>query len=643
MTQIGPSTGPFCEECGAIDGGIGRLVTTDNDGALTSGESGTPGVPDVVLTSGYDLNGNRTSLSASIGGAPGASGARADFQNTYSFDALDREVSVSQQSQTGSSANAVAGKRVDFGFNLAGDTATIARFSAGNLVASSAFAYDGAGRLTNLTHFNADTSQTYADYAWTFDAANRAQTFSSAVDGTVTYGYDPTGQLTSADYSSGYTGSPTNESVSFDANGNRTGGSFSLNSSGHGNNQIASDGTWTYTYDNNGNLTEQASSTAQIDYAYDFRNRLTEVTEKTVSSGVATTTEVLDYVYDMYNDLISRKVTPYTGGSPGTPTANQHFAFDGPNMVLAFDGTGKITDRYLWGPVVDQILADEQYSSSAASTAPTSAGTTLWPLTDDEGSVRDVLKYDAGTNTVTSVEHIVYNSFGKKLSDTGSVTLAFGYNGTYTDVVTADQLHGLRWYDPARQRWISQDPAGMTYDSNPCRGFDNSPTNGIDPSGLVDAWDMLAIEHSFDVTGYQFDTASDAAAFWGRQYNGASIIIGREMNSTIYRGRDHKYHFTPPNVGTNASSVPSKPTECDVTPVATVHSHGKYEAGFLNNQFSGADLANSRRRGLNIYVATPNGSLQVYDYSTDEVTLISNDMPSDPSDPDRKNKQNPSP
>jgi hypothetical protein len=51
---------------------------------LTSGESGTPGVPDVVLTSGYDLNGNRTSLYASIGAVAGVGGT-ADSQKSYGF------------------------------------------------------------------------------------------------------------------------------------------------------------------------------------------------------------------------------------------------------------------------------------------------------------------------------------------------------------------------------------------------------------------------------------------------------------------------------------------------------------------------------------------------------------------------------
>ena len=63
-----------------------------------------------------------------------------------------------------------------------------------------------------------------------------------------------------------------------------------------------------------------------------------------------------------------------------------------------------------------------------------------------------------------------------------NVVFVFGYTGAYTDVVTADQLDSVRWYNPATQRWISQDPieSGTNWDEY----CDNGPTDGTDPSGL---------------------------------------------------------------------------------------------------------------------------------------------------------------
>jgi len=56
----------------------------------------------------------------------------------------------------------------------------------------------------------------------------------------------------------------------------------------------------------------------------------------------------------------------------------------------------------------------------------------------------------------------------------------------------ADGLDGARWYDPTVGRWLSEDPSGLTVDADPYRYVGNDPTNGTDPSGLVDAEGMLA-------------------------------------------------------------------------------------------------------------------------------------------------------
>jgi len=180
--------------------------------------------------------------------------------------------------------------------------------------------------------------------------------------------------------------------------------------------------------------------------------------------------------------LIGRTVTTY--GTGGT-TTTQRYVFDGTNMVLAFDANDNLTDRYLWGPAVDQVLADEHFSySSGSNQLPSSPGTTLWALGDNQNTVRDVVE-DNGTLE----QHIAYSPFGQQVSGlttTGSVVanFAFGYTGTYTDPVTNLQLHGVRWYNPGSQRWLTQDPLGLGPDTNPYRYCGNGPTDGIDPSGL---------------------------------------------------------------------------------------------------------------------------------------------------------------
>ena len=73
--------------------------------------------PVVEFASGYDANGNRTSLSTIIDG----SNDFGDFANEYTYDALNRLTSLTQQSAvTVHTDHAVAEKRVDYAYDLAG-------------------------------------------------------------------------------------------------------------------------------------------------------------------------------------------------------------------------------------------------------------------------------------------------------------------------------------------------------------------------------------------------------------------------------------------------------------------------------------------------------------------------------------------
>ena len=51
------------------------------------------------------------------------------------------------------------------------------------------------------------------------------------------------------------------------------------------------------------------------------------------------------------------------------------------------------------------------------------------------------------------------------------------------------------------------------------------------------------------------------------------------------------------------------------------------------------DIGNANTSKLDCYVATPNGALLKYDYKTGEIIVVSNDMPSDPNDPNRLNNR----
>jgi RHS repeat-associated protein len=430
-------------------------------------------VPQVVLTSAWDANGNRTSLSATIDSTD-------DFENSYSYDLLNRLTRVDQIGVSG--GNTVAEKRVDFTYNVDGRFSTIARYNdtaggSGDEIATSTYSYDSLGRLTGLDYEQGSTDL-FTPYSWSYDFLGRITQFTSD-DGTTDYEYDKTDQLTAADHDY-----QTDESYSYDANGNRTNTGYTTGDD----NQLTNDGTFSYEHDDEGNRTSRTndSTDEQTLYEWDYRNRLISVTEK---DAYGTTTQVVEYTYDVFNRRIGKAVdtaSPFDMAD----AAIERYVYDdlngvssdaGGNVVLDFvdpDGTGTtsiaLERRQLYGNAVDQILAQEDVTVSASS-----ADRVYWPLVDHLGTVRDLVENDG-----TLGEHYQNDSYGNVTSDDTSLT-RYLYTSREFDPDTGLQYNRARWYDAAVGRWISQDPLGFEAgDGNLYRYVGNSHTSVTDPSGL---------------------------------------------------------------------------------------------------------------------------------------------------------------
>ena len=127
-----------------------------------------------------------------------------------------------------------------------------------------------------MTHDHA--GNVLAQYQLTLDAAGLI-TQEVSNDGTTTFSYDATGQLTGSVNSS-----QPDESYSYDANGNRTNSGYVTGPD----NELLSDGTYNYTYDAEGNRTSRTEIATGIvtDYEWDNRNRLTAVIVKDPSGNV---------------------------------------------------------------------------------------------------------------------------------------------------------------------------------------------------------------------------------------------------------------------------------------------------------------------------------------------------------------------
>jgi len=325
------------------------------------------------------------------------------------------------------------------------------------------------------------------------DTDGRITNFTNT-DGYSNYTYDANDQVTVVDHSY-----QTDETYTYDANGNRTNTGYTTGT----NNRVPSDGTYNYTYDDEGNRISQTkiSDSTQVEYTWDYRNRLTDVVNKNASG---TVTKPVQYKYDVFDRRIGKKIDATGDGTyesatywvyddAGKRDPNTRTALD--DIVLEFndadgDGSGLATlsTRYLHGPGVDQILASEATSGNVVTCA----------LADHQGTVRDMIRYASGTTTV--VNHRKYDAFGTVTSESdATVKFLYSYTGREWDGDAGLYYYRARWYDGKIGRFISEDPMGFAAgDTNINRYAGNSTPNAADPSGLMGYEPPETQNHPFD-------------------------------------------------------------------------------------------------------------------------------------------------
>ncbi|WP_333359333.1 RHS repeat-associated core domain-containing protein [Microcoleus sp. herbarium14] len=409
----------------------GRQIGVDN--------TGTPGVPNVLLNYTYDDQDNLLSVSDTINGA-------AKGNTAYTYDTLNR---ISRITQSG---NGVASKRVDFGYDDIGQIKSVNRYSdlsGSQLVRGSIYTYDAKNRLDVLSHGSG------VSHDLDYDNGNRITKITD-VDGVTNYTYDKNNQLTVADHSNS---NKPDESFSYDGNGNRNSSGYQTGT----NNRLNSDGKYNYAYDDEGNLIlrTEISTNKVTEYQWDYRNRLAGVFDKDVAGNV---TQNVGFKYDSQNRRISKKV-----GSNET-----RFVYDRDNVLFDFVVSGAnqpvLDKRYLFGAGVDQILAQESGN-----------GTVLWGLTDQLGTVKDWVN-----NSGSVANHVRYDAFGGVVSQSNAgLGSRYGFTGRELDSETGLYYYRSRYYNPGIGRFIGEDSVGFGGgDANLYRYVGNSPIDSVDPFGF---------------------------------------------------------------------------------------------------------------------------------------------------------------
>src|SRR5262249_15068117 len=152
-------------------------------------------------------------------------------------------------------------------------------------------------------------------------------------------------------------------------------------------------------------------------YTWDARNRLVSVVDK---DSAGHQTQKVTYTYDALDRRISVAVQSSSG------TVVKDYVYDRDNVLLEFQGnstpsTPALTEHNLFGPAVDQILAQDHGASRVS-----------WLLADYLGSIRDVVN-----NAGALVDHLEYDAFGNLIAETNAAMSArYRFTGREFDAET---------------------------------------------------------------------------------------------------------------------------------------------------------------------------------------------------------------
>ena len=257
------------------------------------------------------------------------------------------------------------------------------------------YSYDARNRLTNLAASGtvAGAPGPIASYAYTLDASGHRLSVAELSGRTVSYGYDNLYRLTSETIASDPNAVNGAVSYGYDPMGNRLQktstlpGMPGITSSYNANDQLATD-----TYDNDGNTTASAGK----GYAYDFENHLVQQAGITI-------------VYDADGNRVVKT----------TANGTTKFLVDTLNptgyaQVMDELQSGIVARTYTWG--LELISEDQSINSTP---------TTSYYVFDGHGSVR------ALTNAAGAVSDTYdYDAFGILLHSTGTTPNVYLWRGT---------------------------------------------------------------------------------------------------------------------------------------------------------------------------------------------------------------------
>ena len=394
-----------------------------------------------------------------------------------------------------------------------------------------------------------------------------------------------------------------------------------------------------YEYDANGNMVRDLNKCiSSISYDLNNQPRKIEYNDGRNAS----------YVYDAEGSKlsVSYNLTAMSSAQPQMPVMQSS------NVASANMSNGQKTIEYCGNIIYD---GDETMILNDVGYALYNKDNNLsfhYYLKDHLGNNRVVVSEDGKIEQVNDY----YPTGALMTSSKGGDTQRFKYNGK-----ELDRTNGLNWYgygarnyDAAIVRWDGMDKL--------CEKYSPFTPYGYCLNRFLNYYDKIGNE-----PGDFFLSKNAAAMDFGLFYNGISILEKREYISPIVAVSDKYgnsgYTYLWPSVGTEyKSKISSYPLGHPVA--ALVHTHGNFSA-YTDNYFSSqltrrgktrllserelklvinspnmpTDIGTSNKLGKEVYLVSPNGQLQKYNPKDGKILKISNQMPSDPQDPSRKNQK----
>ena len=280
----------------------------------------------------------------------------------------------------------------------------------------------------------------------------------------VEYAYDAASRITGITYKQNGTTVLGNLTYEYDKAENRTniGGTWArtglpqgiTTSNYNAANRQLTFGDKTLTYDDNGNLTSIVDGSGTTLYAWNARNQLTGISGPNVTAS---------FVYDG----VGRREKKTVNGSL------TEFLMDGYNVVQETSGA-TVLANVLTGLGIDEYFSRSDVPSATIGHFLGDALGSALALTDPTGAVQT---------------EYTYEPFGRTTLTGAANTSSYQYTGRENDG-TGLYYHRSRYYHPALQRFVAEDPIEFRGGDINLYGYvGNNPTHFTDPFGLaLDDW-----------------------------------------------------------------------------------------------------------------------------------------------------------